>query len=205
MKVFTTRYEFTLRIEKNENTVLDVTLGAGATASEIDKATDTIRKLLEDFTPTIKPLEPPTTPGMIIADEYGPVPTASTWEYLAQRTAAQKREHQAGVEAEPEPESAAPATPKKPDGAKGLLRLRCPECGNTFGVFLRECQTEIACKCGHQIDLTAPLARYHFTCPYCEHEGFGKTNLEDPEIEVRCKCGEDVALRGNPDAKEYQN
>lgn len=46
------------------------------------------------------------------------------------------------------------------------------------------------CKCGHPIDLTAPLARYRFTCPYCEKESWGQTNLEDPDITVRCKCGE---------------
>lgn len=86
-----------------------------------------------------------------------------------------------------------------------MLRLRCKECGNTFGIFLREYQTEVLCRCGHSIDLTAPLAKYHFTCPYCEREKFGKTNLEDPEITVRCNCGGDVDLRWNPKAREYQN
>lgn len=94
---------------------------------------------------------------------------------------------------------------KRPEGARGLLRLYCRECGNTFGTFLKERQSEITCRCGHQIDLTAPLALYRFTCPYCQHEGWGKTNSEDPEIEVQCKCREMVTVRWNRDAREYQN
>ena len=116
---------------------------------------------------------------------------------------------------DPEPQGApeealAPAggghiSDKRPEGARGLLRLYCQECGNTFGTFLKERQSEITCRCGHHIDLTAPLARYRFTCPYCEKEAWGQTNLEDPEITIRCKCGGNVDLRWVPKAKEYQN
>ena len=102
-------------------------------------------------------------------------------------------------------QAAIPAQVKKSDGAKGLLRLRCPACGNVFGTFLRERQSGVAYKCGHSIDLTAPLARYRFTCPYCEKETWGLTNLEDPEITIRCKCGGDVDLRWVPAVKEYRN
>jgi len=94
---------------------------------------------------------------------------------------------------------------RPPAGAKGLLRLRCLDCGNIFGTFLREPQTGIDCRCGCHIDLTAPLARYRFSCRYCEKEGWGYTNLEDPEITVRCKCGGEAELRWNAKAKEYQN
>ncbi len=31
------------------------------------------------------------------------------------------------------------------------------------------------------------------------------TNLEDPEITIRCKCGMDVDVIWAPKAKEYQN
>jgi len=47
------------------------------------------------------------------------------------------------------------------------------------------------------------VARYRFTCPYCEKESWGLTNLEDPNITIRCKCGGDVDLRWVPKAKEY--
>lgn len=87
----------------------------------------------------------------------------------------------------------------------GLLRLRCPACGSTFGTFLREYKTQFPCRCGHAIDLTVPLSRCRFTCPYCEKEYRGQTNLEDPAILIRCKCGGDVDLSWNPKAREYQN
>ena len=101
------------------------------------------------------------------------------------------------------PKLEAPASASRPEGARGLLRLRCPECGSTFGTFLKERQRDIACKCGHRIDLTAPLARYRFTCPYCEKDTWGQTNLEDPEITLRCRCGMDVDVMWVPKAKEY--
>ena len=103
------------------------------------------------------------------------------------------------------PQRTIPTASKKPDGAKGLLRLYCPEYGNTFGILLRKYQTQVACKCGHQINLTGRLGRYRYTCPYCQNEGYGKTNSEDPEIEVQCKCHEMATVRWNPDARDYQN
>lgn len=66
----------------------------------------------------------------------------------------------------------------------------------TFGAYI---------KCGHHIDLTIPLARYHFTCPYCEMERWGWTNLEDTNISVKCKCGGTVDMQWTPKAKEYRN
>jgi len=95
--------------------------------------------------------------------------------------------------------------PEKPEGVRGLIQVRCPECDNVFSTFLKEYQTEALCKCGHRIDLTVPLARFAYTCPYCEQTRWGKTNLEDPEITVRCKCGSDIDLCWNPKKREYQN
>ena len=113
-------------------------------------------------------------------------------------------------EAEEPEEAPAPAgggqtSDKRPEGARGLLRLYCRECGNTFGTFLKELQSEITCRCGHHIDLTVPLARYRFTCPHCGKESWGKTNLEDPELTARCICGEDVVMRWNSKEREYQS
>ena len=134
-------------------------------------------------------------------------PSEEIWRWFDER-------HSRGVayllgeetpEKTPTPAGGGQTSDKRSEGAKGLLRLYCRECGNTFGTFLKERQSEITCRCGHQIDLTAPLALYRFTCPYCQHEGWGKTNSEDPEITIRCKCGGDVDLRWVPKAKEYQN
>ena len=171
-------YTFSLCIDRGGHTIVDTTVEVPDTREGITRAKRTVQRLMNEYAPTPKAPEP------------------------------------AGLTPETQPPAdpllaaeTAPASPpeKKPEGARGLLRLHCPECGNTFGTFLREYQTEVECKCGHQIDLTTPLALYRFTCPYCQHEGWGKTNLEDPEITVRCKCGEDVTLEWTPSEKEYQN
>lgn len=192
---FTPTYTFRLQIERSDRMILDTEITAKGTPDEIAKAKKNVQRLLTEYTPTAKAPEPVPTP----APEAN---TPALPEPEAQAPAAQQQ----GKPAETTPpHSAAPTAIKKPEGAKGLLRLYCPECGNSFVTFLREYQTEVACKCGHQIDLTGQLGRYHFTCPYCQHEGWGKTNSEDPEIEVQCKCKEMVTIRWNPDAIEYQN
>ena len=115
----------------------------------------------------------------------------------------------------PEPESEEPpisepaplpvSEPEPPRGVKGRLRLYCPDCQNAFGTFLREPQTKSECRCGHVFDLTAPLAKFSFTCPSCDRDGWGKTNSEDAEICVDCRCGEELVLEWNARAKEYRN
>ncbi len=171
-------YTFSLCIDRGGHTIVDTTVEVPDTREGITRAKRTIQRLMNEYAPVIKALEP-----------VGLNP-----------------ESQAPTDLPPAAETApTPPPEKKPEGARGLLRLRCPECGNTFGTFLREYQTEVECKCGHQINLTGQLGRYHATCPYCQHESWGKTNLEDPEITVRCKCGEDVTLEWTPSEKEYQN
>ena len=171
-------YTFSLCIDRGGRTIVDTTVEVPDTREGITKAKRTIQRLM---------------------NEYAPVPKAPDLVGL-------NPESQPSTDPPPAAETASTPPPeKKPEGARGLLRLRCPECGNTFGTFLREYQTEVECKCGHQIDLTTPLAPYRFTCPHCQHEGWGKTNSEDPEITIRCKCGGDVDLRWVPTAKEYQN
>jgi len=190
-------YTFRLRIERSEQTILDTTIGSAISADEVAKAKKNIRRLLDEYAPTIKAQgELPTE--IQKAETPTPSETNSRTDEVPANQEVQHTEPAA-------PQSAAQVPEQKPDGAKGLLCLGCSECGNTFGTFLREHQTEIDCKCGHSIDLTVSLAKYRFTCPYCEKETWGRTNLEDPDITVRCKCGENVNLRWNPKAKEYQN
>lgn len=97
-------------------------------------------------------------------------------------------------------------TPKKaaaPSGAKGLLKLKCPKCGDEFVAFTKDYRTEWTCKeCGSKIPLavTAPFA---YTCK-CERYLFGRTNIEDSTITITCgSCGCFTDLRWNPKAKKY--
>jgi len=178
---------FSLHIDQGDRTLVDTTIEVNTTAKDIAKAKKTIRRLMNEYAPVIE------TPRAAASEPVPPEPNLGSQAPIAPTNL-------------PEPEAApVPPPEKKLEGVRGLLQLHCKECGRTFGTFLREPQTEVLCKCGHSIDLTAPLARYRFTCPYCEREGFGKTNLEDPEITIRCKCGGDVDLHWVPKAREYQN
>lgn len=181
---FTPTYTFSLCIERSDRVLVDTTVEVKATAEEIAKAKKTIQRLMNEYAPVAKAPAPAADPAEPEMESQAPIDPTDP----------------------PEPE-AAPTTPpdKKSGGARGLLHPYCKECGRAFTTFLRECQTEVDCKCGHQIDLTAPLATFAYTCPYCEQTRWGKTNLEDPDITVRCKCGGDVNLRWAPKSREYQN
>ena len=45
--------------------------------------------------------------------------------------------------------------------------------------------------------------RYEFTCPCCDFEARGRTNLEDPEITVPCKCGNPVTMKWDRNKRMY--
>lgn len=174
-------YTFSLCIGQGNRILVDTTVEVPATTEGIAKAKRTVQRLMNEYAPAIAPTPVPVPPEP-------------------------ERQDTSNQTAQPEPKAAPEPPPeKKPEGARGLLHLHCKECGRTFTTFLREYQTEMDCKCGHRIDLTVPLASFAYTCPYCEQARWGKTNLEDPEITVRCKCGSDVILRWAPKSKEYQN
>lgn len=177
----TPTYTFTLRIEQSDRVLVDTMVEIPATTEGIAKGKKTIQRLMNEYAPLIEALSTEPEPPKLALENQAPI---------------------APTDLPPEPE---PAPKGKLGGSRGLLHLHCRECGRTFTTFLREYQTEMDCKCGHQIDITAPLARYRFTCPYCERDGWGQTNLEDPDITVRCKCGGDINLRWASKAKEYQN
>ena len=187
-------YTFRLQVEEDDQVTLSTAIRAGLTAGEIAKAKETIHRLLDEYTPeaAVPEMEAVRTPEGEAADT--PEPDVQTADHIRQTT-----------ESPTESKDPAPASASEPEGARGLLRLRCQACGKTFGTFLKERQKEILCNCGHHINLTAPLARYRFTCPYCEKDTWGLTNLGDPEITIRCKCGMDVDVIWAPKAKEYQN
>lgn len=172
---FTPKYTFSLCIKQDGKVLIGTEASAGDSPEEIAKAKKTIQRSLNEYTPKTTVPHPQKTE---------PTPEAT---------------------APPPVQTVTPPVSEKQVGVRGLVQVRCPECNNVFSTFLKEYQTEVLCKCGHRIDLTAPLARFAYTCPYCEQTRWGKTNLEDPEITVRCKCGGDVDLRWNPSTKEYQN
>ncbi len=186
----TPTYIFRIQVELEGKMVLDTSITTKDSREDLIKTKKTVRRLLDEYAP----LPPVLTP----APDIPPTP-----ESEAQDPAADQRQDEQPEEA-PAP-GGGHVSDRPPEGVRGLIRLRCQECGSTFGTYLKERQSEITCRCGHHIDLTAPLARYRFTCPYCEKETWGRTNLEDPEITIRCKCGGDVDLRWNPKEREYQN
>lgn len=89
---------------------------------------------------------------------------------------------------------------KKPyAGASGVLRLVCPVCHKFFGTFLHVPQVSIGCHCGVTISLEG-LRDFRYDCGCCGRNSYGKTNLEEPEITIPCKCGNPMTLRWD-DAK----
>lgn len=106
----------------------------------------------------------------------------------------------------PPPEKPVSWLPPLPQ-RKGLMLLRCSKCKNEFVQFLREPQTTNECrKCGAKIPLDA-LARFEFTCPDCKKVSYGRTNVEDAEIEnekFSCVCGRRIPkLTWNPAKRCY--
>ena len=175
-------------IKRGDNTVLDIAVEAIDTPESIRKAMNTVRRAMTNYAPK-------TAPITIGADQ---AKTAHVSAKVATSMAGQ-------ADAASEP-ATIPTPPKEPDGTKGLVTIYCKECGSAFSTFLKERQSEIVCRtCGHHTDLTVPLAKFHFTCPYCEKESWGLTNAEEPDISVLCKCGQFVNLRWAPKAKEYRN
>lgn len=119
-------YTFSLCIDRGGHTIVDTTVEVPDTREGITRAKRTIQRLMNEYAPVAKVPEPVEL----------------------------NQESQAPTDLPPAAETApTPPQKKKLEGARGLLRIHCPECGDTFGTFLREYQTEIECKCGHHINL----------------------------------------------------
>ena len=193
------RYVIGGYVKRGDNTVLDIAVEAVDTPESIRKAMNTVRRAMTNY---------------IFADKaqsahLSTQPTASSAE---QATAAEPATPPDPADSDQEPDTqptpAIAPVPKlgKPlEGMRGLVHLRCEECGKPLTTFLKFKQQKITCRCGYSIDLTKPLARFHYTCPYCEMERWGWTNLEDPTISVKCKCGGMIDMQWVPRAKEYRN
>lgn len=86
-------------------------------------------------------------------------------------------------------------TPKKaakPEGAKGLMRLRCPKCGDEFVAFTKDYRTEWTCKeCGAKFSLEN-TALFEYDCS-CGRHTYGQTNIESPDFSYPCgDCGKET-------------
>ena len=106
-------------------------------------------------------------------------------------------------DAEPLPPPAASKPPFRQDGIKGLMKLRCPGCGDTFLAFSPEYRTEWNCKkCGTKIPLDN-TALFEYDCS-CGRHTFGRTNIEDADLNFSCgDCGKTTSLKWNPATKKY--
>lgn len=71
------------------------------------------------------------------------------------------------------------------DGYKGLLALKCPDCGQTFVVFGRAATKTAHCRCGSEIPLEN-LTRVHCKCPKCGEYRYYWTNRTEPSFEMNC-------------------
>lgn len=97
-------------------------------------------------------------------------------------------------------------TPKKAAasvGAKGLMRLKCPKCGDVFVAFTKDYRTEWTCKvCGERFSLEN-TALFEYDCS-CGRHTYGRTNIEDADFSYPCgDCGKATTLKWNPKAKKY--
>lgn len=195
-------------IKRGDSTVLDIAVEAIDTPESIRKAMNTVRRAMTNYAPN-------TTPIIIAADQAKTAHTAARVAIPVAEQAVAAPEpttpplaaaSDQEPDSQPTPATTADHKPDKPlEGVRGLLHLRCEECGKPFTTFLKMKQQEIACRCGHITDPTKPLARLRYTCPYCEMERWGWTNLEDTNISVKCKCGGMVDMQWVPKAKEYRN
>lgn len=175
------RYSFQLSIEQDRESILELTVGAEDTAESVAKAKKTVQELLDEYV-------------LRIQNEFVPRPegAAGTFSVSSEEPPKNQKLQKSAKIAEVVQEKASGSS-----GTKGFVIIRCEKCGNVFRSFLRGPQKELSCKCGHHIDLTVPLANFEYTCE-CGKKNWGKTNVEDASIEVRCSCGKRKVLDWAP-------
>lgn len=203
------RYTVRLVVDKNYDTMLDMTIGC-ENAQQLHKAKDLINDRLLDHIAmfameqalTHKPTAPSTEP-----DEETPTndKTLPTLPFPDPDEAEEAEATEAEQQVEAQTEDPAPdqqtqtKTQSKPkpkakwEGRKlkGLFVLKCKSCGEKFGAFVRTPQTSWKCRCGESIELDT-TGKFDITCPDCGVRGFGRTNIEDATMINTCKCGKQV-------------
>lgn len=185
-------FTFRVSIRKNEQeTILDTAV-SGSTPEEVAKAKATVTRLIDAYSPFAS-IPAPLEPGMVMELEADDPDNQAPIDPLEHPAAATGKTPMEIIKARP-----------KRKAIKGAIFLHCPECGRSFGTFIKDPTDAVECRCGHSIPLDN-VARYAYDCPCCERRRFGWTNLEDPEIVQKCVCGNEVALTWNKSAKEYQS
>ncbi len=181
-------WTFHLCLERGGETVLDTEIGAWS-PEETEQALEAVRQLLDRFGPEA-PVGPAAYGGPSRNCQTPEEPQTAAEEPAAEEPAAEE----AGVEAE-----------SAKAGAGGLLTLRCESCGSVFTTWLVEPKRTFLCKCGGELDLTVPLARFRYHCPNCGKTRFGRTNVDRPTLEVRCGCGSPISLTWVPKLRMYRD
>ena len=116
------RHTFHLCIEEDETTTLDIMVRAGDTPEDITKAKKTILKMLADYTPAAKKAAP--VPPAEVEAPAAPGPEEEA------RASAPDAGAQMPPESDAPPQGSGALEQKTLEGVRGLLRLRCPECGS---------------------------------------------------------------------------
>lgn len=229
------RYEFTLHIEKDGRTALDVTLGARAMPSEIANTIDALRKLLDAFASTAFPvnasiefnteaqveepgkavewqLQRPTRLEPIQEDGKLHVTT-----YPVEKVGGSDAEDGVPPTEAQEPENAtAPISEPAPYTTQDRRPYSRPDSysGNAY-LFCKGCGRGFGIFLrGQRTEIfckqghqipLTDLARFRYKCPCCEKLRSGWTNSQDASIELTCTCGNPITLTWNKKAREYRD
>ena len=116
----TPTYIFRIQVELEGKMVLDTSITTKDSREDLIKTKKTVRRLLDEYAP----LPPVLTP----APDIPPTP-----ESEAQDPAADQRQDEQPEEA-PAPGGGGQTSDKRPEGARGLLRLYCRECGGRYRI-----------------------------------------------------------------------
>lgn len=92
-----------------------------------------------------------------------------------------------------------PQEEQYPEGWKGFMIIRCPECGEVRTFFTRERLTKSRCNCGCEIELDDMLPAY-VNCGKCGKSLKYRTNIRDEyPVTVNClDCGSPIDMQVNP-------
>ncbi len=92
----------------------------------------------------------------------------------------------------------------QPKGHKGMLRITCPKCKETFYKFTWKRLNEVECNCGNMVQLD-DVVPAKFYCPNCEKEYKQLTNSTEAAISSNCGgCHYDMTSTWNAKKHRYE-
>lgn len=202
------------------DTIVDTTIGP-CSGQDAIQAKDTIRALMEQFIRQPQTKEPQQTPEADHAARSQEAPAPATvvanlppFDHVDDGDTPEPppATAESGDDRVSDPQEEAPTV--KPyymdpaedrPGVTGPLQIYCDECEAVFFLWAKELTTEVTCRCGHTIELTKGLAKFHYTCPCCERRRTGYTNIVDPSFETKCGCGNQIVLNWDKKRREYRD